>query len=292
MKRRGRYADETGFLPRILRSRSGGVAARGRGPVTLERQESFSRIAVAYAGLFLPLAILVATNMVNRGAEQRAAQEKCIEESIQLLDKQYDAAGVAPSVADERRTHFAAVADYTVQYCDKAGFKLPQVVTTTIAGQAAAGKGTEAGDSLSDTRDKANDITQGDGHGPAVPAAGAAVPVPGPAIRLFLQIVDEAQRPAALLLQQRLQQERIGGRPIVVPGIEKVGGGADNSLRCLKSNDCAMAPALAALVNAQLASPQVTVTNLSARFDKAVNVAPGTFELWLAPGDVRVKPAG
>jgi hypothetical protein len=257
--------------------------------MTLERQESFARIAVAYAGLLLPAAILLATHMVNRGAEQRAAQEKCIEESIQLLDKQYDSAGVAPSVADERRAHFAAVADYTVQYCDKAGFKLPQVIATTIAGQAAAGKGTEAGDSLSQTTDQAARITQGDSHAPAAPAAGIPVSPQGPAIRLFLQIVDEAQRPAARTLQQRLEQATIGGHPIVVPGIEKVAAGADNSLRCLKSSDCAMAPALAALVNAQLASPQVTVTNLSARFDKAVGVAPGTFELWFGPGDVRVK---
>lgn len=257
--------------------------------MNLDRQESVSRIAVAYAGLLVPVAIIVATNMVNRGAEQRAAQEKCIEESVQLLDKQYDTAGVAPSVADERRSHFAAVADYTVQYCDKAGFKLPQVVTSTIAGEAAAGKGTEAGDSLNRTTDQAAHITQGDSHPPAAPAAGTPVAPQGPAIRLFLQIVDEAQRPAAEILQQRLQQEKIGGHPIVVPGIEKVAAGADNSLRCLKSNDCAMAPALAALVNAQLASPQVTVTNLSARFDKAVGVAPGTFELWFGPGDVRVK---
>lgn len=263
------------------------IVARGVDIVTLDRQESIAKIAVSYAGLLIPVAILFATHMVNRGAEQRAAQEKCIEESIQLLDKQYGGAGVAPSLADERRSRFAAVAGYTVQYCDKAGFKLPQVVTASIAQEAAAGKGTAAGRSLAQTEDQAAGITQGS-NGTA-PAVTVAAPPPEPAARVFLQIVDEAQRPAALQLQQRLQGQRLAGRPIVVPGIEKVAGGGDNTLRCLKAKDCALAPAIAAFVNAQLASPHIAVTNLSARFDKAVNIAPGTFELWFGQGDLRLK---
>src|SRR5690242_10262904 len=98
----------------------------------LQKHETISKIVVSYAGLLVPVVILVATQMVNRSAERRGAQEKCISQSIQLLDKEYDPTHIAPSEADARREHFATVAAYTVQYCKQAGLDLPAVVTNTI----------------------------------------------------------------------------------------------------------------------------------------------------------------
>ena len=95
------------------------------------------------------------------------------------------------------------------------------------------------------------------------------VPDAGAVIRLFIQIVDERQRAAAAQLQQKLDGQLVDGRRIAVQGIERLAGGGDNSLRCLKVPDCKAAGDLAQLINAQLAAPNIAVTDLSARFDKA-----------------------
>src|SRR3954469_3625912 len=177
----------------------------------LQRHETISKIVVSYAGLLIPVVILVATQMVNRSTDRRAAQEKCIEQSIQLLDKEYDATRMAPSEADDRREHFAAVAAYTVQYCKTAGLDLPSVVTNTIQQQRVAARGTAAEASLAHTSQEASHITSGD-----APAARPAPPVAAAdaVIRLYLQIVDERQRPAAAALVQKLDGQIVAGRRI------------------------------------------------------------------------------
>jgi hypothetical protein len=257
--------------------------------IDLQKHETISKIVVSYAGILIPVAILVATQMVNKAAEQRGAQEKCIEQSIQLLDKEYDGTHTAPSVADERRAHFAAIAAYTVQYCRKAGLDLPSVVTSTIQQERLAARGTASEASLAQTSREASDITKGDAP-PVRPIL--TVPAPdagGPVLRLFMQIVDERQRAAAAQLQQRLDGQLVAGRRVAVQGIERLAGGGDNSLRCLKVRDCALAGGLAQLINAQLVAPNIAVTDLSGRFDKAPGVAPGTYELWFGQGDVRLR---
>lgn len=254
----------------------------------LERHETLAKIVVSYAGLLIPVVILVATQMVNKSAEQRSAQEKCIEQSIQLLDKEYDSSRIAPSEADDRREHFAAIAAYTVQYCKKAGLDLPSVVTSTIQQQRVAARGTAAEASLAQTSQEASHITSGD----APPARPTPVPAPnggGAVIRLFMQIADERQRAPAAALQQKLDGQVVAGRRIAVQGIERVAAGGDNSLRCLKARDCAQAAGLAELINTDLATPHVAVTDLSSRFERASGVAPGTYELWFGPGDVRLR---
>jgi hypothetical protein len=254
--------------------------------IDLQKHETISKIVVSYAGLLIPVVILVATQMVNQSAERRGAQEKCISQSIQLLDKEYDPTHIAPSEADARREHFAAIAAYTVQYCKQAGLDLPSVVTSTIQQQKLAARGTAAEDSLTRTSAEASDITRGDS--PA--ARPVAVPAPdGGVIRLFIQIVDERQRAAAAALQQKLDGQVVAGRRIAVQGIERVAGGGDNSLRCLKAADCRQAGPLAALINQDLTAPNIAVTDLSPRFEKATGVAPGTYELWFGAGDVQLR---
>src|SRR3569623_1295648 len=130
--------------------------------IDLQKHETISKIVVSYAGLLVPVVILVATQMVNKAAQQRSAQEKCIEQSIQLLDKEYDGTHIAPTAAESRREHFAAVAAYTVQYCKTAGPDLPSVVTSTIRQQQAAARGTPAEASLAQASKEASHLTSGD----------------------------------------------------------------------------------------------------------------------------------
>jgi len=150
-----------------------------------------------------------------------------------------------------------------------------------------AARGTDAEASLARTSQDAKDITRGDAPTakPVVPSADPGAGV----IRLFMQIVDERQRPAVAALQQKLDGQVVAGRRVAVQGIERVTAGGDNSLRCLKARDCAQAPQLAALINADLAAPNIAVTDLSPRFEKAGGVAAGTYELWFGQGDIRLR---
>jgi hypothetical protein len=117
---------------------------------------------------------------------------------------------------------------------------------------------------------------------------GAAPAAVRPAvIRIFLHIRDKDQYGGAKELQWSLSSATLDGIRIVVPGIEMVDQ-ADDTLRCLKKSDCDRASKVAALVNSRLRGRSLAVRDLSRTYGNAVNVRPGTYEVWLAPGTVAV----
>lgn len=107
-------------------------------------------------------------------------------------------------------------------------------------------------------------------------------------IRIFLHVGDKEQFSGARELQWSLGGASLDGTRIVVQGIEVVEGGGDDSLRCLKRQDCARAGEVAAIVNAELRGRSLRVRDLSRTYERARNVRPGTYEVWLAPGKIYI----
>lgn len=121
----------------------------------------------------------------------------------------------------------------------------------------------------------------------ATTANPAAVAGPPENVRLFIHIVSEDQRPAALEFGLLLRNAQLGGSRITIPEIQLVGSGND-SLRCHKPRDCAWADELARLINQHLRGRSVHAIDLTRR--NFPGVRPGTYELWFAPGPIGLPP--
>lgn len=119
------------------------------------------------------------------------------------------------------------------------------------------------------------------------PAVAAQAPRPA-AIRIYLHIADKGQYGGAKELEWSLSGSSLGSTRIRVPGIELVDR-ADDTLRCLKRQDCQRAEEVAALVNSKLRGRRLRIVDLSKAYDGKSNVRSGTYEVWLGPGPVLVS---
>ncbi len=113
----------------------------------------------------------------------------------------------------------------------------------------------------------------------------------GSAAWIYLHIADPAQRSAAESLGRLIAASTLDGQRITMRGVELVKAApARPELRCFSEVDCRDdAPRLRDLINGLLTSPQVAVTDLSARYGNSPNVRPRNFEVWLPPGAVVLK---
>jgi hypothetical protein len=122
-----------------------------------------------------------------------------------------------------------------------------------------------------------------------------APPAPLPATvppRVYFHISDETLRPGAAALERGLEQRRIDGAGVVVPGIELVKGGRwSNALRCFHAEECRTeAPRVAALLNELMVQPKVVVEDLSAKYENSSSVRPRHYELWVNTEVVLASP--
>lgn len=125
----------------------------------------------------------------------------------------------------------------------------------------------------------------------AEPAASAPTAAAGPfAPRLWIYIADEDQRPAAQALEARLRATRIGGAMPELPGIVLVKTApARSMLRCFRPEECRSdGTALAAAIDTVLRTPAVTLEDFSARYGSSTAVRARHYELWFAPGPIRI----
>jgi len=251
----------------------------------LSRNEVRAKIAAAYGGLLVPVAIVGATLWFNHSNAQIAARQKCIDQSLEIV-RTYSAQTVSPTRGDERRRFVAMLAtlgDLTVQSCRRARLDIPPFVSATLRQAEREAAGTPAAAVLGGVAERAEEQS-----GEEAPSAAQTLAPSQPgAIRLFIHISEESQREAAQRLELALEAAQLGGSAIVVPGIELVPGGGDNSLRCLKRADCRRAEALTGLIGRTLSAPAVTPRDLSARYERDRGVAAGTYELWFGPGEIR-----
>lgn len=126
-------------------------------------------------------------------------------------------------------------------------------------------------------------------------AAAAAAPAPvavdkaaAGAARLYIQITDSGQRAAAQQLADALSRMRLGGQPLVVPGIELVKVAVrQGALRCFDPAECkGEAPELLAALNRLLRTPEIRLEDLSRRYADNKAIRQRHYELWLPAGEL------
>ena len=262
------------------------------------------------AKLLLPAVIFGATMAYNASADQRKtedqkqlaaaarlqaaadaidkAQQSCLDLQLRLVSVTCDGASCANS--PQRQTQIVTVGELLRERCDKAGLKLAQPVTTAVldastashdvntsaAGQQAAGR-------------PAPVVTVA-----AVGAKTALAPLAaestaqnlGGRARVYIQIADPSQRPAAESVKARLGRSTFNGQLLDAPGVQLVDAAPPRTeLRCVKVADCRVAGQLAAYISGFLGEP-VSVRDLHALYENNPRARPGNFELWFAPGPI------
>jgi hypothetical protein len=112
--------------------------------------------------------------------------------------------------------------------------------------------------------------------------------------RVFIQIADDDQRPAANAVRNALQRMTAAdGRLVVAPGVERVARQVSLKhveLRYLKRADQAEAADLKQKLAALLGT-SVDLVDVSAKYDAKPEVKPRTYELWFPPGPISVSTA-
>ncbi len=102
-----------------------------------------------------------------------------------------------------------------------------------------------------------------------------------PTSRIYLHISDEAQRVTAARFGVSIISEDDDALRLVVPGVQLIKQGGDNSLRCFSVADCATAQnGLLSFLNGKLASPKVHLADFSKRYGNSSLIRPGHYEIW------------
>jgi hypothetical protein len=109
--------------------------------------------------------------------------------------------------------------------------------------------------------------------------------------RIYLHIADESQRPAARALTTRIEANRIDGKTLIVPGVQRVANAPRRAeLRCFLADECRVyGLPLLHIVNTQLQTPQVTLRNF-ADAETAGTVRPLHFEIFFPAGRIELTP--
>jgi hypothetical protein len=252
----------------------------------IDNSERRAKIVSAYGGLLLPVALLLATAWFNHSNATIAARQKCIDQSLQIVSSAYGQQNQSPTREEERQQMLATLGDLMVQSCSSADLSVPPLVSATLRREGQAAQGTAAGNALASVATRAEHQSGDDEAAVAPTTTTTTVAAPSTGIRLFLHISEESQRAPVRQLGQLLDGTDFQGRRISVQGIELVPERGDNSLRCLKQQDCRQAAALAALINSRLTGTTLTPLDLSQRFQNATNVSGGTFEVWFRAGEI------
>ncbi|WP_052954523.1 ATP-binding protein [Microvirga vignae] len=121
---------------------------------------------------------------------------------------------------------------------------------------------------------------------PPATADSASIPA-----RLYIHIVDNAQRAVARELELRLEQIKLGNTALIVPGIDLVARQSSaNVLRCFSRADCGQdAEALLRSIKSVLAEPEIALQDLSDAYEKSTAIRPRHFELWFGQGNIKLR---
>jgi hypothetical protein len=107
--------------------------------------------------------------------------------------------------------------------------------------------------------------------------------------QLWIHVRSDSQKKLAQEIQDRLNSTEVAHGKIEQKPVEKVDAGPEKSqLRYFKKRDQAQAQELFEFLRKQV--PQLTISDLSAKYDSVGWIASGHYELWLAPDLVRLQP--
>jgi len=277
----------------------------------LEQQERRARIRASYAGMAIPLLVVLVSGLFaflqsrlaraeRDAADVRAAEPACFDQLVAVVDAKaaMEEPGRAAAALDRAREKYILLAAKAEATCRRADWQLPPSFGASLR---AAGIAVQEPGLRQVAAETAASLAPEPAPGAAAPVrpetqgpAGAGAPGPAtgtPAvpITLYIQIADEAQRAAARALASRLEGQEVAGRPVTVPGIELVARPPSaNDLRCLKPADCAINKELAQWLGKAVGQP-VKPVSLAARFGADPSVRAGTFELWFAAGGLPAR---
>ena len=277
----------------------------------LDRREKRSKIVAAYAAIATSVASVATAALVgwltfslNAGNSRSADLKACLEQSEKSAEYAFSAKVFDGANEGARDALLVTVAAPVAELCKRAGVDAPTWLRDKLQSVQLgnADLRQSAGEVIATLDTAANQTAAAPAPAPVTPPPTAAAngPAAPPAtavknpVRLFIQISDESQRAALHELRRNLAGNgadlTLDGRPIIIPGIELVAPQKESQLRCLKTVDCAAAPAMAALIARTLGVP-VRPLDISRRWNADPTVRAGTYELWLAPGELGATPA-
>ncbi len=111
--------------------------------------------------------------------------------------------------------------------------------------------------------------------------------------RIYLHISREDQREAAAALRARIGAQRLDGTALVAPGVQLVEYQTNTGvLRCFAADECrGEARKVLVLLNGLLASPQLTLQDLSKQYADA-KVRPHHYEVWFGASEIVLRSTG
>ena len=107
--------------------------------------------------------------------------------------------------------------------------------------------------------------------------------------RVYVHMSEDAQRPAVDALANRMRKIRLGTNLLSVPSTE-IQKSKATALRCFRASECEEGKQLLELLNQQLQSPKLDLQDFSARYEKSTGIRPRHYEVWFAPGEIRLTP--
>jgi hypothetical protein len=267
-------------------------------PLWMEYADLLAKFAV-------PLAVVAATAVVGYCSSQRQVQanaQQLKDTRLQAcIDKQFLLAnfgckdGVCGPLSNDQGYKLANLSRAVSSLCEGTGFGIATGVqdqvksfgastnSATIAAVVSSALGTKPQTTVATSANSA-------AVPPAIATTATAAVPGGAAPALFIQISDVSQRASAALLMDRLRKVTFRGQQLRVFGSEIRPIGT-TQLRCVTRTDCASAPELASFISAVM-QINVPVTDLSRIYDARLKGRSGNYELWIAPGPIRVADPG
>ena len=269
-------------------------------PAWMETADIISKFTV-------PLAVVAATAIVGYCSSQRQGQadaQKLKDTRLQAcIDKQFLLAnfgckdGACAALTKDQAANLANLTHAVAALCDGTGLGITAGVQAQVKSNvASANSATLTADVTDALGAKPKTTVETKANSAAVPPAVALPPPDGASVTrfqpaLFVQISDESQRAPAAILIDRLRKVTFRGQLLRVYGSE-LRPIRTTQLRCVTRIDCTSASELASFIGSVMQT-NVPVTDLSRIYDARLKGRSGNYELWIAPGQIRVaEPAG
>lgn len=255
-------------------------------PVWMEYADLASKWTVPFA-IFGATATLGYFNNERQGQETRL--RACIDQQFKLADFACKS-GECDKLSPSQGQKLADLTSSVREICKSANFAISQGVANSVQQQAASTDNVEVSGAVDKALGKtAQALAPGNPANtpPLIAKSGTPEGSGGtPPPRLYVQISTEEQRDPARYLIKRLQGADFQGRPLLPlgPDLKPI---RTTQLRCVRRVDCASAPQLASYLSTVMGIP-VPITDLSAQYEDTSTTRLGHYELWIAPGPIRV----
>ena len=270
-----------GGWPRVLAlveaSAAARDAARKEQAAAREREERASRnkrflVVASAAAAVLIVMLIVAVTLGNRARAALAEKNAALVQYERQLSEKHDQMSRAAEESEKTR----AIEEATRHSAEEL-----QKIRDQITGGAS---------STAQPATRSSAVRQIDALVSQLAATANTPTVAANGPRVYLHIADIQYRGAARDFEQQLEAAQVGDAKIVVPGIELVRVWPPQSvLRCFSQEDCASeARSVLATANRLLQQPQLTLQDMSARYGQSNAIRPHHYEIWFAPGDIRL----